>query len=502
MKTLLKIAWRNLFRHRGRSFVIGGILFFGTLMMMLGNGVINGLDKGIRANLVDRFLGDAVVLPADYSGDNIITGMPRPMPILQDFFELKQALIEDDLVKQVLPADRGMGMILNEENQMGFVFLFGVNFEDYQEMFHSNVISLEGKPLTNGDRGILITSGTRDRQYEITGKWIVPQGFAINVSNLTPQMLSNRNIKTQSELVLMGNGGMRGSTDVRLPVRGIIKYSRLNTLWSAINIMDIDSFRECFGYLTSDALAQNIDAEDSKLLNSDEKDLESLFSNSDFVVDVKDTISQYPKTKNSSHKKYNPNTGSYNLVMLKLKPNSDAKSTIAMLNRKLSDKGFKVRVVSWQAASGQLAQLAGILRTVLFVSVLFIFFVAALVIMNTLSMATLERTHEIAMMRAIGARRSFISHMLLSETFILSFFFGGLGILFGSLLIWILAALQIPAGNDIATLIFGGDVFRPTVSWTGVWQGAVQLLIVTLFAVFYPIRVASKIVPLQAIERD
>ena len=74
------------------------------------------------------------------------------------------------------------------------------------------------------------------------------------------------------------------------------------------------------------------------------------------------------------------------------------------------------------------------------------------------------------MMRAVGARKGFISRMFLAETFSLSF-------------------------------VFGGEIFRPALGAAGLTIGILGLGLVTLLAVVYPVIVARKITPLDAINR-
>ena len=106
------------------------------------------------------------------------------------------------------------------------------------------------------------------------------------------------------------------------------------------------------------------------------------------------------------------------------------------------------------------------------------------------------------MMRAVGARKGFISRMFLAETFSLSFVFGGAGILAGVIVTWIVRALHISsAGKEIVELLFGGEVFRPTLGAEGLTIGVIGLGIVTLLAVVYPVLIARKITPLDAINR-
>jgi putative ABC transport system permease protein len=134
--------------------------------------------------------------------------------------------------------------------------------------------------------------------------------------------------------------------------------------------------------------------------------------------------------------------------------------------------------------------------------VFFIFIVAIIVIMNTLSMSAIERTSEIGMMRAVGARKSFIARMFFTEIFILSGGFGGLGILTGIILTAIVASLGITTDNGIAQLLFGGDSFIPILTVSDILACIFELILVTLLAWVYPARIASRITPLEAIARE
>ena len=55
MGLTFKIAFRNLFRHLGKSLVIGTILFVGAMFMSIGNGIIAGTENGIEENIIKHF---------------------------------------------------------------------------------------------------------------------------------------------------------------------------------------------------------------------------------------------------------------------------------------------------------------------------------------------------------------------------------------------------------------------------------------------------------------
>ena len=70
-----RLAWRNLWRHRGRSIVVGGILFLGALLLTFGNGVVSGMERGLERQVVESFTGDVVVMSDKQEDDNAFLTM-------------------------------------------------------------------------------------------------------------------------------------------------------------------------------------------------------------------------------------------------------------------------------------------------------------------------------------------------------------------------------------------------------------------------------------------
>ena len=110
-----------------------------------------------------------------------------------------------------------------------------------------------------------------------------------------------------------------------------------------------------------------------------------------------------------------PENGTYQFVAIKLNPDISLQDGAERLRCTLADAQADVKILTWKQAIGSVGQFAALSQGILFVFVLFVFFVAALVITNTLSMAAIERVSEIGMMRAIGARKSFIGQMFFTE---------------------------------------------------------------------------------------
>src|SRR4030042_6218137 len=120
MGLIIKIAWRNIQRHRGKSLVIGIILFLGALIMTVGNGVISGMDKGLRENIMNRFTGQIVVISSMQEQDNVVfTPMGKDVEVITGYEKIKKILEGQDYIARFLPAAKGVIMIMNQEGDIG-----------------------------------------------------------------------------------------------------------------------------------------------------------------------------------------------------------------------------------------------------------------------------------------------------------------------------------------------------------------------------------------------
>jgi ABC-type antimicrobial peptide transport system permease subunit len=334
----------------------------------------------------------------------------------------------------------------------------------------------------------------------------VPQGETIVEEHLPPDALADKDqLILKDELVLLALDGSGMESDIRIPIIGVVEASRFKAA-NENSYLDIESFRQCFGYLSTEAQQVRLSAEQTVLLGQVEEN--DIFAESGEVEAISPTTTRYDASAVQQQTTrdampINTNAGAYQFVSVKLKPGVTVEDGAAQLRRALAEAGMNVKVLDWRQSLGLDAQMGSIFQGVLLMMVLFIFLVAAIVIMNTLSMAAIERTAEIGMMRAIGSQRSFISRMILAEVGLISVIFGGAGMVAGVIAIWGLAALNLPTTADwILGMLAGGDTLHPIVDGTGFLLGIGQLAIVTLLSVVYPMSIAAKITPLEAIARD
>ncbi|MGA2379467.1 MAG: ABC transporter permease [Spirochaetia bacterium] len=501
---ILKIAWRSLLRHRAKSIVIGVILFLGAFIMTLGDATTIGMRRGVEENIVKSFTGHIILVSNEETKDNVLfTPMMKPLKILKQYEQIRYVLQKQGFVQDFLPMTRGGVSILGGQ-EMSFMSTFGCNFDDFQRVFGNPVKPVEGHLLQGSEHGLLVNIDGRKTLQKSQGYWLVPQGTTLNEANLSDDARKELpKLETRDSLALEGFGEAN-STNKDVPIVGVMRFRSLNTLMQEITIMDIETYRELFGYFTAQDVVEQLPPEQNALLSAGE---EALFGGGDIYSSEKtaSSVSELEKKIKAPEKvtrTINFDIAAYNYVSVVLKPGVSVDAGVEKMKQVVKENNLPVKVLSWKQAAGQVASISDILQLILIVFVVLLFFVAIIIIMNTLSMNALERTEEFGMMRAVGAQKMFVTRMFLAETFSLSFVFGGAGIIVGVIVTGIVRALHIGSGaNQIFELLFGGEVFRPILGPSGIIIGVICLAVVTLCAVLYPVFVARTITPLDAINR-
>ncbi|RKX76351.1 MAG: hypothetical protein DRP87_12150 [Spirochaetes bacterium] len=92
MEYYLKLAWRNIFRNRRRTFLTGLIIAIGLAMIMFMDGMIVGMKNNIISSGTSSFLGDAQIHRVGFneSQDTALT--------INRLEELKEALLKDESI--------------------------------------------------------------------------------------------------------------------------------------------------------------------------------------------------------------------------------------------------------------------------------------------------------------------------------------------------------------------------------------------------------------------
>jgi ABC-type lipoprotein release transport system permease subunit len=307
---------------------------------------------------------------------------------------------------------------------------------------------------------------------------------------------------------------------VNIRVYGTFSFTGLekSPLAGNTSLMDLMSFRDLYGFLTADK------AEELKQLQRDtgaktvsrEGAEDALFGEGNSIVaeatagiiDEENSftgVGRRLREDDLVKRVYTDSEINGGVILnaaVMVKDPSRLTQTIDAINRLSKERDLSIKAVSWQQASGILGQIITFFRGVLFLAVLFIFGIAMVIINNAMMMATMQRTQTIGTMRAIGAQRSLILTMVLTESVVLGVLFGGVGILLGSGIMTWLHSKGIPAPNDVAYFFFSGPKLLPELSTGNLVVALIIILLVTLISTSFPAIIATRVSPLRAMQSD
>jgi len=323
---------------------------------------------------------------------------------------------------------------------------------------------------------------------------------------------------------------------VNLHVYGTFQFQGLekSTLAGALNLMDLVSFRELYGFMTADRLKEieqlqkaagahdvsreNAEAElfgtketkDETVVPKPEPHGRRVTANatpgvSPEIPDLTPGLGQHLRRADLVDRVYAPGETERGVVLnaaVILKDPKQIPQTIKAIEAAGARDGLPLKAISWQKASGIIGQFIMMARIVLYVAILIIFVIALVIINNALVMATLERVKEIGTLRAIGAQRRFILAMLVIESLVVGLIFGAIGAGVGALVVAFVGKVGIPARSDIWFFFFSGPRLHPFLGTTNLIVAFIAVMLVSAFSSFYPAWLAMRVTPRQAMSEE
>jgi ABC-type lipoprotein release transport system permease subunit len=318
---------------------------------------------------------------------------------------------------------------------------------------------------------------------------------------------------------------------VNVPVYGTFEFQGLekSTLAGALNLMDMVSFRELYGFMSGEKLAEiqalqkaagahDVSRENAEAELFGSKPAEAPADKAPRRIEATTTPGLAPVMhdlgeslggklqREEARSRVFPSDEVERGVVLNaaviLKNPKKIKETILAIEAQGKQDGLTLKAIDWQAAAGLIGQFVNVIRIVLYVAILIIFLIALVIINNALVMATLERVKEIGTLRAIGAQRRFILAMLVVESIVVGFIFGGLGAGLGVLLVTVVGKIGIPAKSDVWFVFFSGPRLYPFIGTSNIVAAFAIVLLVSAFSSFYPAWIAMRVTPRQAMQEE
>src|SRR5580658_9723814 len=74
LRVLLQIAFRNLFASRLKTFIVGGIVFFGALIVTVGGSMLDSVVSGMSRSIIGTLAGDIQVYSSKSKDDLSLFG--------------------------------------------------------------------------------------------------------------------------------------------------------------------------------------------------------------------------------------------------------------------------------------------------------------------------------------------------------------------------------------------------------------------------------------------
>lgn len=506
---IIKMARRNIFRHGLKSILIGIIVLIGSVLLTMGNSTISGMEKGFKSSIRDRFMGDITIMSKGNEAGTIFQMMGESSPVLTDFVKIESYLSNSEAVEDFMPYNMGYILLLTDsESMIGFppgLFTMAVDFEKHSD-YLNNYHLLYGEVPGPEESGILLSSYQRDFFYQYNGELYHPEGMDVTSEHL-PEELSNDNlteVRSKSDMILMGVSENNSTMDMRVPLKGVYEYKTLRNLWQEVNLIDVESYRQLMNYVTADASEMDFSEEESALMSVGMDDIERLFdaelSTSGSSAQELMDESQLSLDENEVEENYN--SAAWELISIKLKPGENRNAYMQALNDFFESESIDAQALSWERASGTLGQFATLFRISLSFVVSLIFIVAGIIIALTLANSAMERKQEFGMMHAIGLSKKNMEDMIFTESAVLSYGFGIIGMLFGAVVVTILRSLQLESSNEFVQLIMGGNVYQPSMTFADVIVSFVFLTIMVLVSTAYPMAMVFNTRALDALQKD
>ena len=485
---ILKLACKNVI-SRTSSYIIILFVAFSITLFCVANAVFDSTEQGVQENYISSFTGDLIIRPKSNSqlslfGDETpVTGELTRINTIVPFESILSFIQSSKNVTSCFSQVSGMTAMEYGSTRYA-TYLFGVNGDDYLKSMTS-IKLVQGQPYTAGQKGVMLCTKAAQKlgvKLGDTVQFIVTDGPYVRIR--------------------------------AAPLTAIFEYNIHNDIFDRFAIADADTVRSLLDI--SDTVSNEqieIDEENTTLLDQDlDLDFDSLFDEAfdseveglwgqDEIVESEPEPELEPAVTSvqESVAEYIPSS-TWNFIVVRLKEGENAKKVIKSFNRKFRRNGWPVQATDWRHAAGSTALYLHWMRIIFNIGISIVLFAGFIIVNNTLVINVLDRTQEIGTLRAIGARKRFISLQCMAETFIMTICGGVIGVLLGVWVCSLITKAHIVLHNSFLIQLFGGNALSIFVTPGNAFKMFLIVIGLGLAGWIYPVINAMKISPVRAMQ--
>jgi len=439
MSSLISMAFRNLSRQKRRSFLLGGAIAFGIMIVTIISSLAGGLMGNVAANIAHLFAGHVFIEGVEKSPSG------KNLEIIRNDMVINDTIQAAGLSDAYIQKRSGAAVTLIFEGKKTQQSIIGVDF-DKERLLRERVSFIKGGfDQATAPNSLFVSEQVAKKLKVDVGDRLLAQ------------------TKTVTGQFNVGEFRVAGI----MPSMGLFDQMLAYTPKAYLNSLI------------------GLGPEDYQMLGIMLPDLtqaEKVAENVKTALKARAQVFELP-----------PGT------LIKVRNPAPARyQKLAQLARKETWEGTKYRVYTINDTISQIEQVVQILNTVSTVILVVLFLIILVGILNTFRIIIYERTKEIGTMRALGLQRPDVRNLFILEATFLAI--GGViaGFAAAGIVMLLLSFINFGTGTFFALFMKNGHLsFVPQLSQSSFHVILVVLL--TMLAAYLPARRAAKLEPADAL---
>jgi len=482
---ILRLALRNILRHRTQSLLILLMLTLAAALFVLGNSMLARSGETLRGLFVDNVTGDLVVKAETdvsmsvYGANTPAIGELFSIPVIKQQEEIVAYLESRPDVRAFTPLVSGFAA-LDIAGRRYEVPLFGIFAEQYFAMF-GDLRLQSGRRLRPGERGAMLTAQKVARIERESGTEV-----AIG------------------DEILLSTFGRQGFRIRPVPLVGIYTYPVTLHLLQDTVLVDAETVQALNAILIPSVQESAINLSGVPDLGANVDDLFAAdplervrIDGDDGSLSVSEVLDRVRRSADNGERADARGAATFLLVDL----DSSRRTSAVREEIDAIARQYGAEAIDWREAAGSAAMLSLLLQYIFNGG--FLIFVVALVlgVANIILISTFRRTREIATIRAIGAQAPHIRLLLYGETAILTIVSAGLAVGLAWLGAKVVNTANIEFQNSLIRGLIGGPTLSVNLSPKIVLLTLPALFSLGLLSTVYPVRRVLRVSLVQAIAK-